>query len=316
MKIGERMNVTLKKNNTFSVKVDGLTVTDLETKKLSQLYKQCREVDESSREAILNDWLKRGEYPALNLVFKSADDAAEAQKSKNRTFVKEALGEMINFFSEFQFTPSFRFVNSLSHALTKSTARANDYIINYFRLLDSPYANELKEKIKSDEFEDILKRFALSEPTKTVNKRFRVYFGSQGTGKTTRAMSETENRVIVCNSSMLPCDVLEDFGFDDGKATFHPSALVKCMEEGKSIVLDEINLLPYDTLRFLQGILDDKSEFQYKGTTIHINDGFSIIGTMNLVVNGVAFGLPEPLVDRCANIEEFTLTPDMLMDAI
>lgn len=36
---------------------------------------------------------------------------------------------------------------------------------------------------------------------------------------------------------------------------------------------------------------------------------------MNLVVNGVSFGLPEPLVDRCEDIKEFTLTAEMLMNA-
>jgi MoxR-like ATPase len=114
---------------------------------------------------------------------------------------------------------------------------------------------------------------------------------------------------------MLPSDLMEDFTFDDGKAAFHPSALARCMEEGKSIVMDEINLLPFDSLRFLQGIFDGKTEFQYKGHTVHIKEGFKVIGTMNLTVNGVAFGLPEPLVDRCEMIKEFVLNPEMLMGA-
>ena len=115
---------------------------------------------------------------------------------------------------------------------------------------------------------------------------------------------------------MLPADLMEDFVFVDGKATFKPSMLWRCMEEGKPITLDEINLLPFDSLRFLQGVLDGKTEFQYKGNTVHINDGFMVIGTMNLSVNGMVYGLPEPLVDRCADMQKFKLTADQLMSAI
>jgi MoxR-like ATPase len=115
---------------------------------------------------------------------------------------------------------------------------------------------------------------------------------------------------------MLPADLMEDFVFVDGKATFKPSMLWRCMEEGKPITMDEINLLPFDSLRFLQGILDGKTEFQYKGNTVHIKDGFAVIGTMNLSVNGMVYGLPEPLVDRCSYMEKFKLTAEQLMGAI
>lgn len=230
--------------------------------------------------------------------------------------IREGLENMIKFFSEFSFSPSYRFINTIGRILKAETPDfCRDYIVNYFRLTDSPYAGEVEHKMKSPEFQDILLKLCLSEPTKQVNSRFKIYYGAQGTGKTTMAMNETDNLCIVCNSSMLPSDLMEDFTFSDGKATFNPSALCKCMEEGKPIVLDEINLLPFDSLRFLQGIFDGKTEFQYKGQTVHIKEGFKVIGTMNLVVNGVSFGLPEPLVDRCEDIKEFTLTAEMLMNA-
>lgn len=224
--------------------------------------------------------------------------------------IKRGIEQMISFFSEFNFTPSFRFLNSFAYAANKS-----NYVENYFALMGSPYAEDVKEKIKSVEWNNIEKIFADIRPSHIINRRFSVYYGAQGTGKTTKALEETDNLCIVCNASMLPSDLLEDFTFDDGKATFHPSVLVKCMEEGRAITLDEINLLPFDSLRFLQGVFDNKTEFQYKGNTIHIKDGFKVIGTMNLTVNGVAFGLPEPLVDRCFSITEFELTPEVLMGA-
>lgn len=227
--------------------------------------------------------------------------------------LKRGLNNMINFFKEFNFAPSFRFVNTLAR---KGIEEAKQYVLNYFYLMDSPYAEEVSHKIDSPEFNGILGDFFVREVTQAINKRFKVYYGAQGTGKTTQALEETANRCIVCNASMMPADLMEDFTFDDGKAVFHPSALAKAMEMGEPITLDEINLLPFDSLRFLQGIFDGKSEFLYKGNTIHIADGFKVIGTMNLAINGAVYGLPAPLVDRCEDIESFELTADSLMNAI
>ena len=114
---------------------------------------------------------------------------------------------------------------------------------------------------------------------------------------------------------MLPSDIMEDFAFDDGKAGFHKSAFWTAMENGTQIVMDEINLLPFDSLRFLQGILDGKKSFIYKGQTVNIADGFKVIGTMNLQVNGMTYGLPEPLVDRCEEMRQFKLTAKDLLTA-
>ena len=41
-----------------------------------------------------------------------------------------------------------------------------------------------------------------------------------------------------------------------------------------------------------------------------------VIGTMNLSVNGMVYGLPEPLVDRCAEMKKFALSAEQLMNAI
>lgn len=226
------------------------------------------------------------------------------------------IEKLINFFSEFQFEPNFRFINTLSKELARGKSKGYNYVNQYFELIDSPYVVEIRNKVKSPEFKDIANDFIKVAPTKTVNNRFKLYYGSQGTGKTTIAMKETDNRCMVCNSSMLPSDLMEDFIFDEGKATFKPSALWECMTQGKAIVLDEINLLPFDSLRFLQTILDGKKEFLYKGIKVEIADGFQIIGTMNLTVNGMTYALPEPLVDRCAETRKFTLSAKDLISAI
>ena len=231
--------------------------------------------------------------------------------------LKEGLSALLDFFSEFDFTPSYRFTNTLAFMAGKNIKNAMQYVRDYFELMGSGYVEDVSSKVKSREFSELVKKIAqYGTPTNKVNDRFKVYFGAAGTGKTTLAQKETENRCIVCNSSMLPSDLMENFVFHDGKPDFNPSTLWECMEQGKAIVLDEINLLPFDSLRFLQGIVDGKTSFDYKGRTVTIHEGFKIIGTMNLTLGGVTYGLPEPRVDRCEMIREFKLTAEQLMGAV
>lgn len=228
--------------------------------------------------------------------------------------LQTTMTNLINFFSEFSFEPNFRFVNTFALAINNGTHL--DYVRNYFKLTDNAYADAIVEKMRSYEFQDIYNKLNNINVAKKINNRFKLYYGSQGTGKTTEAMIEADNNVMICHSAMLPSDLMEDFNFDNGKAAFTPSALCRAITEGKPIVLDEINLLPFESLRFLQSLLDGKTQFIYKGQTINIKDGFKIIGTMNLQVNGVTYALPEPLVDRAEELKEFKLTGDKLVGAL
>lgn len=228
--------------------------------------------------------------------------------------IKNTLKKFIDFFSEFSFEPNYRFVNTFSYCNTIS--EAIEYTTRYFELSDSPYTNSIVEKMKSPEFNDIALELVNITPSTKINTRFKLYYGSAGTGKTTAAMKEADGNCMVCHSAMLPSDLMEDFKFEEGKAAFQPSSLYKAIVEGKKIVLDEINLLPFESLRFLQSILDGKKEFNYKGINVQIKDGFQIIGTMNLNVNGSVYSLPEPLVDRAEQIKKYTLTADNLLNAI
>lgn len=240
----------------------------------------------------------------------------KTQKMFDSQEVEDTIQHIMNFFSEFEFEPNFRFINSFTYACNDSYESAVSYIENYFELIDSPYTNTIVEKMKSSEFRQIYDKLSNVIPTHKVNNRFKLYYGSQGTGKTTTALKETNNNCMVCHSAMLPSDLMEDFKFENGQATFRPSVLQNAMTKGEKIVLDEINLLPFESLRFLQSILDGKTQFSYKGKDIHIKEGFQIIGTMNLKVNGCIYSLPEPLVDRAEKLKKFNLTAKNLVSAI
>ena len=239
------------------------------------------------------------------------------EDSKKKELLTNTLQKMIDFFSEFDFEPNFRFVNTFARiAYYYNDTAVKSYVRNYFKLTDSPYVDSIVEKMKSSEFTQLTTDLKVFKPSHDVNTRFKLYYGSAGTGKTTAAMKESAGKCMVCHSAMLPSDLMEDFKFEDGKATFKASALQNAIVNGETIVLDEINLLPFESLRFLQSILDGKKQFLYKGHEINIADGFKIIGTMNLTVNGTTYALPEPLVDRCEDIKEYKLSAENLLGAI
>lgn len=318
MRINDKYEMVLKSNGMIMVcnnelKADRIyTETDQLYQPLREFYYTARNTNTSVRDTL--------DSTVLDQLFGIAVAETVAENPTTPLTEQEitikALEKLVKFFTEFQFEPNFRFVNSLSLALANSKAQATRYISNYFELIDNPYTKEINSKVKSKEFADILNELATIPPTKTINNRFKLYYGSQGTGKTTQAMQESGGRCMVCNNSMLPQDLMEDFTFENGQATFKPSALWRSMVDGTPIVLDEINLLPFDSLRFLQTILDGKTEFLYKGNQVVIADGFKIIGTMNLTVNGMTYALPEPLVDRAETTKKFTLTAKDLLNAI
>lgn len=300
----------------YRLTINGNTISPvLITPSWVELYKTCRTKPVDDRASILDKFINDGK---ISLDDMGKTEVKEEKVEESATVaLNRGLTNLISFFTEFAFEPNFRFVNTLSQKVRESKASAKNYIDNYFALMDNSYQKEIKEKMKSTEFSRILDDIKKGgAPKSVVNKRFKIYYGSAGTGKTTIAMKESDKRCIICNASMLPSDLMEDFVFVDGKATFQPSKLWRCMEEGLPIVLDEINLLPFDSLRFLQGILDGKSEFDYKGHKVTIKEGFEVIGTMNLSIGGMTYGLPEPLVDRSADIQKFVLTAEQLAKAI
>lgn len=320
MRITDELDVTLR-NNGFLVITSAIhgriayAPTDNDYNQLLDFYNEARPLCGNDRENFYNANKQRIDFVFGGTAVNGATFVTVEISPEEK--VEHALNGLLDFFSEFSFTPNFRFVNTLALMLHNGSAnKAKSYVTNYFRLIDSPYAVEVKQKMRSDEFSAILKDLGAVAPTESINNRFKIYFGDAGTGKTTIAQSECENRCVVCNNSMLPSDLMEDFVFDGGKPSFKPSVLWECMEQGKPLVLDEMNLLPFDSLRFLQGVLDNKAEFTYKGHKVTIANGFQIIATMNLVVNGAVFNLPEPLVDRSAEIKEFKLTAKQLTKAI
>lgn len=305
---------TIDSSNTEAVKASERLIKAIKTPKSLISDAQIMEIFNEVRDTIVAGSTTVNPIPAQDPT--KVNTNTNSNKTPNKTMIdlKVLCQKIMDFFSEFQFTPNYRFVNTLCYQGSADAIMC--YVSNYFKMTDSPYANSVIEKMKSKEFSLILDMISkIPTPSTKINNRFKVYYGPQGTGKTTKAMDESDN-CMVCHSALLPQDLMEDFKFVNGKPEFIPSALQNAMVEGKTIVLDEINLLPFESLRFLQSILDGKTEFIYKGKTIKISDGFCVTGTMNLVVNGCTYALPEPLVDRAMELVEFTLEASDLVGAL
>ena len=236
-------------------------------------------------------------------------------KQTDVEFMTKQIERLRNFLKELDIDLSIRLVNTFTFECKRNSSRAKELIVNYVKLTGGDY--ELaKGRVQSKEFIDLINAFKFFQVdgAKRVNKRLKLYYGPQGGGKTTEALKEADGNCIICNSSMLPSDLLEDFKLSDGKGNLVASPLMKAMKEGKPIVLDEISMLSMQSLRMLQGLLDNKETFNYKGEVINIKDGFQVIGTMNLFVNGTCYSLPAPLVDRAYELKEFDLSPAKLLE--
>ena len=313
----------MKINNTYEIKKkhDGTIITNLIDNRYRgynedhDLYNSLKSIVTILRNRSISDERKNQylvkRYDGMAIFTTEEIEARLIKVNINLNNKKEALAKLIDFFTEFNFAPSLRFVNTLAF-----NSNVTEYVTNYFLIQHFEYANEISEKVKSREFKDIVTRIRDgNKPSTVINNRMKLYYGEPGTGKTTQAMKEAD-KCIVCSSDMLPADLMQNFAFNDGKAGFEKSDLWIAMEKGQTIVLDEINMLPFESLRFLQGITDGKAELDYKGFNIKIHPGFQIIGTMNLTLGGVTMGIPAPLVDRCSDIKKFVLNAECLMNAL
>lgn len=243
----------------------------------------------------------------------------EAVKKVDKKLALNVDKKIVEFFKDFNIDIAYssRFKNTLKLCAERSNDEAISYVENYVKLIGHPDADMIISKLKSIEFEDIINNIKLIGGNTKVNNRLELIFGPAGTGKTYQAINDNPSSSIInCHSNMEPQDLLTKYIFIDGKPIEVKSPLIEAMEEGKPIILDEISLLSYECLAMLQGYLDNKKSFNLfingKNELINIKEGFKVVGTMNLIVNGRELYLPEPLVDRACIIKELKYNPKNL----
>lgn len=243
----------------------------------------------------------------------AAAEKASGWTAKATPAAKDAVEKLNKFLSEFSY-----FRNGVSMRLVNTFARAADKkaaLQSYCEVSQMEDAPDLIEKMKSPEFAEVVKAFAaLKKTPEPVNKRFAVFYGNPGGGKTYAAEvackainGDGKADMVICHAGMDSADMLYAYRLDyqTGKRGYVPTALLNAMVNGRAVVLDEVNTLPMEARMFLQDILDNKGRVHVMGVEIPIKDGFFVIGTMNPETGQGAQPLPLPLVDRAAVVREF-----------
>ena len=240
-----------------------------------------------------------------NVEVKSTSDEVVVVENDPQK-VEEVCNKLVALFKDCEENPmsSARFVNTLILKSNKSKTSAKDYIINYFEVQNSPDLSTIKGLVKSVEFDELFETLKTLKTSKKINNRLVLYYGAPGTGKTTKAIQENPSaKVIPCTHSMDCDDLFKVVTFQDGKIEYKESPFIEALVNGNVIILDEINQLNDFVIATLQTITDNKSHFTYGDKTYQIKDGFKIIGTMNLYINGIIYPLRPALVDRAEELE-------------
>jgi len=207
-----------------------------------------------------------------------------------------------NFVKDFGIEVAPRTMNSICFDNAPS-----DFIRNQMSLIgaDDDLVKTAKNEFKQPEWKEILSKLSTVHPKEKINQRLEIFFGKQGTGKTYQAQKEYPNAVKISGKPNFDADTLFfEFNAKTLKRDI-PTEITEAMINGKPIIIDEGNLFPKEVWSRLQPVLDGSKELTDFGNKIVIKDGFKIIVTMNLKVNGERFVLPEPIVDRASRIENF-----------
>ena len=189
---------------------------------------------------------------------------------------KEAVDKLTKFLSEFSFFRngvSMRLVNTFARGKTDADKKAT--LRSYCEVSQMEDLQELVEKMKSPEFVTVCSAFSEFKPG-PVNKRFAVFYGAPGGGKTYAAVKAGEAinggavEVVPCSPSMDAADMLYAYRLDykTGKRGYVPTALLTAMTAGRAVVLDEINLLPMEARMFLQNLLKTEASHSVSLTLI------------------------------------------------
>ena len=243
---------------------------------------------------------------------KAAQGAASwtAKATPAATDAVDKLNKFLSEFSYFRNGVSMRLINTFAIAADKAAA-----LRSYCEVSQMEDLSDLVEKMKSPEFKQVCEAFKPFSP-KPVNRRFAVFYGAPGGGKTYAAKAAGESinggkvDIVPCSPSMDAADTLYAYRLDykTGKRGYIPTALLTAMVSGRAVVLDEVNLRPMEARMFLQNILDNKDKVHVMGQELPIADGFFVIGTMNLETGLGSTPLPLPLVDRACVVREFRTT--------
>ena len=150
MKIAKNVEIIKRKGGSMISIINGESKAEIDPARitaLNEIYDGARALDESKREAWLNEQIASGKWSEVFGEGATSADTFNSPAPSATEKVQSALQRLMDFFKEFEFEPNFRFTNTLARMLTVNAQQAQDYIASYFELIDSPYKNEVRDKI-------------------------------------------------------------------------------------------------------------------------------------------------------------------------
>ena len=143
MNLANGLWATINKNNEVWTNLFGETkkVSDVEetiVRSILRVYRK-RTCPAETKLNFMVDMLKRYGYVNDEEIKQNFPEINEAN-------VKASIQKLINFFSEFEFEPNYRFLNTFTYCCSTDFQSAKDYITHYFELTDSSYTTTIIEK--------------------------------------------------------------------------------------------------------------------------------------------------------------------------
>lgn len=105
-------------------------------------------------------------------------------------------------------------------------------------------------------------------------------------GKAKPGEAPLEPEIISGHAEVNSYQLVGKMSIKDGDTQFDPGPMLRAMEEGKPLILDEINAMPPDFLKRLNKVMQLRPGDTYvpqedSGRSVRISPGFCIIGTAN-----------------------------------
>lgn len=200
MKINDDYEIT-RVDGVYTLYKNGNPVNNIDMEKLENLYKKLLIAPAQNRD--------RNEIFSF---FMTENENAKTEAMEDDEKVKIGLERMIDFFTEFNFTPSFHFVNTFALFPLKERCA---YINRYFSLMGSPYAEDIAAKIKSEDY-----RYFDRLAKQTGNNKFgslhlnlfldvsgSFYYNQKYTNQILKALCEMEDRYSYFTFDVIACGV-------------------------------------------------------------------------------------------------------------
>lgn len=173
-----------------------------------------------------------------------------------------------------------------SYNLTQETVDklvSGEYDEAFMKAMKKSYDESIDIDVILIQSVDKVSEFFSAFEDENTKERLFLLIGETGVGKTYEITSRYPNIIkYACDKSIDSYSLMWFLADTDGTGLKpHATPFQKAIVEGHAVYMDEINLLPFETLMLLQGLTDEKEDMVVGDKVVTIHKNFRILGTMN-----------------------------------